>query len=125
MLQERKCKLEGKQVRKTTRWNLNDKELKNIFVGKVQLTINAQPGKTWEVCSKKLRSTAKEVPAVTSERPGMKKETWSWCAEVQDALKLKTEGQRRRDMNRYGEAFANYKFAIKAAKKAKKLGMKY
>ena len=37
---------------------------------------------------------------------------------MQDALKLKTEAKRLRDMNKYEEAFANYMLANKTARKA-------
>ena len=51
------------------------KHSKTYLQKKVQLTTNAQSGKTREDCSKELRSTAKEFIGAISERSGKKDET--------------------------------------------------
>ncbi|XP_047502966.1 uncharacterized protein LOC125048346 [Penaeus chinensis] len=106
------------RTRKTRWWKLNESEHREKFVEKAMAAINEQREKSWEETSRVLKDTAKEILGVTSGKPGRKEETWWWCDEVQEAVKVKKEMKKQKDFNRCEETIEAYKVANKAAKRA-------
>ncbi|XP_047502440.1 uncharacterized protein LOC125047936 [Penaeus chinensis] len=106
------------RTRKTRWWKLNKSEHREKFVENAMVAINEQREKSWEETSRVFKDTAKEILGVTSGKPGRKEETWWWCDEVQEAVKVKKEIKKQRDFNRCEETIEAYKAANKAAKRA-------
>ncbi|XP_047487973.1 uncharacterized protein LOC125038499 [Penaeus chinensis] len=106
------------RTKKTRWWKLNESEHREKFVEKAMAAINEQREKSWEETSRVLKDTAKEILGVTSGKPGRKEETWWWCDEVQEAVKVKKEMKKQKDFNRCEETIEAYKVANKAAKRA-------
>ena len=56
-----------------------------------------------------VRETGRNVLGRTSGKKGKNRETWWWCAEVQEGVKEKREPKKEKDLNRCEETIAAYK----------------
>ncbi|XP_063615413.1 uncharacterized protein LOC134788453 [Penaeus indicus] len=104
-------------IPKTRWWKLNSKVHREEFVQKLERKMGAEEI-SWERLSTAVKEVAKEVMTITSGKKGKKEETWWWCEEVQEAIKVKRERKRDRDLNRCEATIEAYKKANKDAKKA-------
>ncbi|XP_063603267.1 uncharacterized protein LOC134779196 [Penaeus indicus] len=104
-------------IPKTRWWKLNSKVHREEFVQKLERKMGAEEI-SWERLSTAVKEVAKEVMTVTSGKKGKKEGTWWWCEEVQEAIKVKRERKRDRDLNRCEATIEAYKKANKDAKKA-------
>ena len=103
-------------AKKTRWWKLNEKEYREKFVQEVEAKLRGETKRTWRTLSTVVRETGRNVLGRTSGKKGKNRETWWWCAEVQEAVKEKRERKKEKDLNRYEETIAAYKQANKKTK---------
>ena len=118
------CKIRMQQLKKvkptvakkTRWWKLNEKEYREKFVQEEDAKLRGETKRTWRALSTVVREMGRTVLGRTSGKKGKKRETWWWCAEVQEVVKEKKERKEEKDLNRCEETIVAYKKANKQTK---------
>ena len=107
--------------RKLRSWKLKEEQVKQEFTAKLEDKFQ-EIGNSWQEMQAAILDACKDTCGETSGRRGRERETWWWCEEVQEAIRLKKETYKAWQRSGSPEDEIIYRARKKDAKKSVAIG---